>query len=112
MIATKNIPRVHDIKIAVDFYHRYPELSNNEIKILFNTKSSSSIARLKRYARDEMTKQNIPSYSQYNVNTKIAYVAWNIDVDDLENRMKKLKEMKAYYNRIREKVVYSKEITS
>lgn len=40
-----------------------------------------------------MIKKNVPSFNTYKINTAAAYEAWGIDIDDLENRMKKIKEL-------------------
>ena len=93
MVATKNIPPIQSIENALLLYYSRSELGNNEIKSLFGKNSSNTIARLKRYARDEMMRRNIPSYGINNVNTAVAFDVWGIDVEDLEKRMQKMKDL-------------------
>jgi len=38
-------------------------------------------------------KRGMPTFNAYKVNTAIAYDVWGIDVTDLENRRKKIKEL-------------------
>ena len=40
-----------------------------------------------------MTKREVPTFSANKINTVIAYGLWGIDVVELENRMKKIKEL-------------------
>ena len=88
-----NIPPIASIENALRIYYSHSELGNNEIKSLFGKTSSNTIARLKRYARDEMMKRNIPSFGINNVNTAVAFDVWGIDVEDLEKRMQKMKAL-------------------
>ena len=88
-----NIPQIASIENALRIYYSHSQLGNKEIKSLFGKNSSNTIARLKRYVRDEMMKRNIPSFGINNVNTAVAFDVWGIDVNDLEKRMQKIKEL-------------------
>ena len=88
-----NIPPITGIEDALRIYYSNSELGNKEITALFGRRSTATISRLKRVAKDEMTARNILSYGANKVNTAVAYEVWGIDVKDLERRMKKIKEL-------------------
>ena len=88
-----NIPQIINIETALRIYYANSEIGNSEIKLLFGCLSSSTVARLKRLAKDEMLKRDVMSYGMYKVNTTIAYAVWGINVTDLEKRRKKLKDL-------------------
>ena len=88
-----NIPSITSIDDALRIYYTHSELGNKEIASLFGRRSSATVARLKRIAKDEMCRREIPSYGANRVNTKIAFEVWGIEVGDLEKRMKKMKEL-------------------
>lgn len=88
-----NIPPITSIENALMIYYNNSELGNAEITALFGRHSSATIARLKRLVKDEMAKRDMQSYGLYKVNTVVAYLAWGIDVLDLEKRRKKLKDL-------------------
>jgi len=89
-----NIPAITGIETALKIYYTHSELGNKEITALFGRHSSATLSRLKRLAKDEMCKREVLSYGANKVNTAVAYAVWGLDVDDLEKRMKKLKELK------------------
>ena len=88
-----NIPTITDIATALRVYYENSELSNKEIKELFGSLSSATVARLKKRVKEEMINQNVPAYGLNKVNTKIAYEMWGIDVLDLEKRIIKLRSL-------------------
>lgn len=88
-----NIPLIVGIWEALQIYYRHPELGNAEITELFGKRSSATICRLKRIAKDEMNAKNILSYGANKVNTTVAFDVWGIDIDDLEKRMQKMKKL-------------------
>ena len=81
--------RISDIETAVVIYYRSPELSTSDIMTLFNC-SKSAVRTLKQKARETQKEQGKHTFSNSTVNTKCAYQAWNIDIDDLEKRLIKL----------------------
>jgi DNA-binding Lrp family transcriptional regulator len=87
------IPSITSIENALKVYYENGEIGNKEIKILFGSRSSATISRLKNLVKTEMIKRNMPIFNAYKVNTAIAYDVWGIDINDLENRMKKIKEL-------------------
>ena len=88
-----NRPRIININIALSIYYNYSEIGNKEINILFGTRSSATISRLKRTVKAEMLKNNMPTFCANKINTKIAFEVWGIDIIDLEERQRKIKEL-------------------
>ena len=88
-----NIPQITDIDTAITIYYRYYEIGTNEIKQLFTRNSKSTISRLKKLAQKQMSEDNVYTHGMYKINTKSAYNAWGIDVEDLEKRRCKLKKL-------------------
>jgi hypothetical protein len=88
-----NIPQITDINTALKIYYTHSELGNKEITALFGRRSSATVSRLKRIAKDEMNKKDVLSYGANKVNTSVAFEVWGIDISDLEKRMKKIKEL-------------------
>ena len=87
------IPTITSIENALKIYYENAEIGNKEIKILFGNRSTATICRLKKLVKAEMIKNDIPTFNANKVNTKTAFCVWGIDITDLENRMKKLKEL-------------------
>ena len=87
------IPTITSIENALKIYYENAEIGNKEIKILFGNRSTATISKLKRLAKGEMIKNDVPTFGVNKVNTAIAYKAWGIDIVDLEERRKKLKEL-------------------
>ena len=88
-----NIPPITNIDNALKIYYMFSELGNKEIIALFGRRSSATVSRLKRIVKDEMNNRNILTYGANKVNTSVAFDVWGLDVKDLENRMKKIKEL-------------------
>jgi len=88
-----NIPAITNLDTAIQIYYRYPEIGSKEMAQLFTRKSKSTINRLKKVAHNQMLEDNIFTHGMYKLNTKSAYKAWGIDVNDLEKRRNKLLEL-------------------
>ena len=88
-----NIPQITNINTALKIYYTNSEIGNKEITALFGRRSSATISRLKRIAKTEMNDRNVLSYGANKVNTAVAFDVWGIDINDLEKRIKKLKEL-------------------
>ena len=84
---------IKDIPTAIRIFYEYPEIGNKEIRELFGGGSKSSIFHIKKLAEAKMAEKGVKSFTSYHVNTKCAYEAWGIDVDDLEKRYLKLKKL-------------------
>lgn len=93
------IPRIRDLDTAVQMYYECIELHNDDIQKLFiSDKTSRPISRckvneLKKLARERMGEENTLVWNALAVNTKAAYKAWGLDIDDLEKRLTKLREL-------------------
>lgn len=85
------VPQYTSLKIAISLFYEKTELNNSDIQLLFGKLSSSTIARLKNKARQQMDKDNVPSWNFRMVNTRSAFKAWGLDIDDLEYRYSKCK---------------------
>ena len=84
---------ITDIPTALRIYYQYPEIGSKEIRELFGGGANSTVAKLKKSAWDKMTENGISNFGAHKVNTKCAYEAWGIDVDDLEKRLSKLQKL-------------------
>jgi len=87
------IPSITSIENALKVFYENGEIGNKEIKCLFGHRSTTTISRLKRLVKVEMIKREVPTFNANKINTAIAYELWGIDVIELENRMKKIKEL-------------------
>lgn len=87
------IPQITSLETAIRLYYEHTELSNSDIKELFGECSSATISRLKAIVRERMAEEKTPVWSANNVNTKIAYSTWELDINDLEQRYKKIKDL-------------------
>ena len=87
------IPTITNIENALRVYYENGEIGNKEINYLFGNRSSATVSKLKKLVKAEMIKRNMPTFNSYKVNTAIAYDVWGIDINDLENRRKKIKEL-------------------
>jgi len=87
------IPSITSIEQALKIYYENAEIGNQEIRDLFGCRSSATVSRLKRLAKSEMIKKDVPTFNAYKINTAVAYEAWGIDITDLEERMRKIKEL-------------------
>ncbi len=88
-------PQLTSIETALEVYYSRPELSNSDIRLLFGEKlSSATISRLKAKVREQMAAENVPVWNSQCINTETAFKAWGLDVTNLENRLKKLRELK------------------
>ena len=87
------IPSITNIENALKVFYENGEIGNKEIQCLFGNRSSATVSRLKRLVKTEMIKRGTPIFNADKVNTVVAYEVWGIDVVDLENRMKKIKEL-------------------
>ena len=88
-----NIPPITSIDNALKIYYNHAEIGNKELSILFGQRSSATVARLKRIAKDEMSRRKIPSYCMKKVNTAVAFDLWGIDIADLEKRREKIQAL-------------------
>lgn len=80
-------PEVINTEAAIRHYYGTGYIGNKEMLEIFGKKGSATIARLKKAARMEEIVQSVPEVVPNKVNVRIAYQAWNIDIEQLiENR--------------------------
>lgn len=87
------VPQVRDIETALRLYYERLELSNKDIKELFET-STGTVYRLKAIAKEEMDSMGVPCWNATHVNTEAAYKAWGIDIQKLERNYKRLQSLR------------------
>ena len=85
--------RTPDVGTAVNIYYRYTEIGNSQIKELFGDIASGTIAKLKKRAREEMSKTGTVTCLPNNVNTRAAYFAWGFDVEEMERLHRKAQKL-------------------
>ena len=88
------IPLVQNLDNAILIYYANSELTNSDICSLFGKKSSATVARLKDLARVIMSEKGIEVLNNSRVNTKAAFEAWGLDIADMEERQKKIIQLK------------------
>lgn len=88
------IPQIVDIEVAIRLYYEKDRLYNRDIKTLFGNLSSSKIVILKNIVKEKMLEREIIIYDAMSVNTDIAYEVWGISIENLEARLKKLRQLK------------------
>lgn len=91
----KNRAQITDVAYAVELYYSRIELSNADISRLFGVTSETAVLKLKRMAEEKAKELNKPRWNRYTVNTEAAYLAWGIDISNLERRVQKLAKLKA-----------------
>ena len=85
--------KLTDIGRVLEIYWSKSELETADIVELFNGISRPSAVKLKNAARKMMVEQNVKSWSSTGVVTEIAFDAWNIDINKIEQRYKKLQRL-------------------
>lgn len=83
-----------NMALAVQMYYEKSELTSADIRKLFDV-CATTATRLKKKAQEAMAarEEKVRTWYPNTVNTKIAYEAWNINIDDYETRLKKLKQL-------------------
>lgn len=87
------VPPIASLETAIRLYYEKIELYNDDIRELFGKISGTSIVNLKELGREVMRSSDIPSWNARAVNTRAAYEAWGLEIDDLERRYNKLKKL-------------------
>lgn len=85
---------IASISTALEIYYSKPHIGCKDIQRLFGCNlSNSTICKLKAKAREKMADNQQPIYNSRLVNTKCAFMAWGIDVDEMEKNYKKLRQL-------------------
>ena len=92
------IPRLRDIEGAIRIYYENIEIGTKEIKELFISRndtyiSNSTAMKLKKIAKEKMAEKETQNWDASRVNTKAAFEAWGLEINDLEKRLLKLQKM-------------------
>lgn len=83
-----------NVPIAVRYYYEKLSLSNSDIKVMFNIRSDSTVMRKKQEVIDYFAGRDenpIHSISK-RLDTWRAFEAWGLDINELEKRLKKLRQ--------------------
>ena len=76
------IPRITDLKMAIQLYYSRIELTNTDIKSLFGIKGHNVVNRLKNKAIEKMEEKKCPSWDAKTVNTECAFEAWGMNISN------------------------------
>ena len=81
-----------DIALAVELYYTKVELTTDDIHALFGVSASGATA-LRKQALELMAEEKVRCWLPHAVNTSVAYRAWQIDIEDYEKRLAKLRKL-------------------
>lgn len=81
-----------NIETAIAIYYSKLEIGTSDICDIFNCGRNTGL-KLKNKARAEMALQNKKPFVANHVSTKIAFQSWGIDIADLEQRLKKMRQL-------------------
>lgn len=87
------VPQINDIAFAIKLYYSKPQIGSKDIHQLFPKSGDTTIWNLKKAVVEKMIEKGEMRYNGLLVSTKTAYETWGIDIDDLEHRYNKLKEL-------------------
>ena len=87
-----NIPQISSVEIAVKLYYERLSLFNKDIKELFPGIGSNTIQELKKCARNKANEMGKMQYNNKSVITECAYIAWGLDIEELERRLNKIRK--------------------
>lgn len=88
-----NIPQIASVEIAVNMYYEKPWLFNADIHELFPGIGASTVQKLKNLAREKAIEMGMMQYNSRSVLTECAFIAWGLDIGDLEKRLSKLRRL-------------------
>lgn len=80
-----------NIEVAIELYYSQNELSNKDIRRIFGC-SESYVQTLKNKVREKMAEEKAHPvvFEAKNVNCAYAFRVWGLDVEELEQKYKKL----------------------
>ena len=82
-----------NVEEAIKIYYSTTEIGNKELKMIYGNICPHIMLKLKKQVKEVMDKEGVTAIHGSNVNTKIAYKVWGLDIRDLEHKRKKLKEL-------------------
>lgn len=83
---------VKDLKTCLRIYYTCPELGNAEIKELFGV-GNATATEMKKPVRKRQIEEDVMVLDKNCVNTELAFKVWGIDINDIEQRLKKLEKL-------------------
>lgn len=81
-----------NIKTALKIYYESPALGNEEIMKLFGVSKCTAL-NLKKKVQEEMVQCGEKIHIPNTVNTDTAYKVWGLDIETMEKRLRKMKEL-------------------
>lgn len=92
-----NVPAVADLETALQLYYTRNELSTADICLLFGC-SPTTARRLKKRGREQMAKENTPTWNPNCVNTEAAFRSWGLDVAKIKRNLEQLRKLNLAVN--------------
>ena len=89
--------RISDVSSVVKMYYSKTELSNSDIREIFNC-GSTAASRLKKQALEYQVQKEVQTFNAKCVDTECAFQAWGIDIEKLERMAKKLSQLNKKLN--------------
>lgn len=86
-----------NIGVAIEKYYGRYMLNSKDISEMFGGVSKSTVSKLKHEARVLMLQKGVPLWDNRHVDTKTAFEAWKLDINDLEKRYERLQKFKGGY---------------
>lgn len=86
-----NIPRIDNLAEAVSIYYSHEEIGIAEIQKIFGCCRGKASA-LKKIASEYIVANGTMLRSSRYVDTELAFIAWGISIEDVEWRVKHLKD--------------------
>ena len=80
------IPCIVSVEKAVQIYDERPRLRNGDVMELFGCGLSKAV-QLRAYVNQWMRDRNLSTTGDPTVNTGEAFRAWELDIDDLRQRL-------------------------
>lgn len=87
-----NVPQVADLEIAVRLFYTRNELSTSDICNIFGC-STTTARRLKARGREQMQKDDVPTWNEQCVNTESAFRAWGLDINKIKRNLEQLRRL-------------------
>ncbi len=83
-----------NIAKAVELYYLRLALSNKDLKEIFSVRSDSTIAQIKKEVLNYFADTDVNPIYGRRIKTYETFIAWGLDIHDLEIRYKKLQKIK------------------
>ncbi len=83
-----------NVKAAIECYYGCYELSSDDIRKIFGEDITDyAMAQLRKKAQTKTAEMNKPVFDRRCLNIECAYLAWGLDITELEHRYNKLKKL-------------------